>query len=200
MIYSLKNLTKPIDFNQFFSTKSDHIDLEIGVGKGRYLKEIAMHDPKRNFIGIEKSLKWFRMADEKMKKAELNHVGLIHGYFESFIEEHAFAKGCFDRIHIMFPDPWPKKRHHKRRIFHLDNLRHFFDLLKPNGSIWIGTDHAEYYAAITEVFHSDLAKQLFDFKPISEGFPFVSNFQAKYREEGRPMFFAQANKTEMRKA
>ncbi|MCI5071366.1 hypothetical protein MRY82_00285 [bacterium] len=188
MIHSLDELKKPLNFVDLFA-KTQDIHLEIGVGKGRYLKEIAQDRPDLNFIGLEKSIKWFKKAEEKVhKKLGLNdQVVLIHAYaeelFGGYLEDKSLAA-----IHILFPDPWPKRRHLPRRIFSTDNIKHFHTILRDKGCIYFATDYLEYFEDVKKLFMNDFVEQ-FSFKVV-EPFAYTTNFQAKYQLENRSMGFA----------
>lgn len=188
MIHNLEDLKKPLNFSDLFSQDQD-VHLEIGVGKGRYLKEIALDRPDLNFIGLEKSIKWFKKAEEKVhKKLSLDdQVTLIHSYaeelFAGYLQDKSLAA-----IHIMFPDPWPKRRHLPRRIFSTDNIKHFYRTLKDKGQIYFATDYLDYFADVKKLFMQEFLDQ-FSFNEV-EPFTYTTNFQAKYQLENRSMGFA----------
>lgn len=192
MIYSLEKLKTPIDITGLVSKNYQQFELEIGVGKGRYLADLAEMHKDRLFIGIEKSLKWFKKADKKIELKQLNNVLLFHGYLESFIEREAFQNLGFEKIHIMFPDPWPKSRHHKRRLFSLANIEFFYRVLNNQGKIILGTDHNDYFKNIVDCFQNEVS-HLFKLN-LSCTTESQSNFEIKYQEEGRRLYFFEAQK------
>jgi tRNA (guanine-N7-)-methyltransferase len=163
------------------------VEVEIGVGKGRFLRERAAAFPDRDFLGIEKSRKWLLHAEERLKKAELLNVRLAVVYAEGFLEQFIPDRSV-SVYHVLFPDPWPKNRHAKRRIFQAPFLGQIARTLVPDGELHLATDYAKYFEQIMEELAAsqDLAVET------SQPGPFLSNFQAKYEKEGRPLHFARA--------
>jgi tRNA (guanine-N7-)-methyltransferase len=95
---------------------------------------------------------------------------------------------------LYFPDPWPKKRHHKRRFFQDDNLAQVYRILEPEGIINIATDHAGYFEQMTEVAGKAIGAGFFEEIPFirpagaQEGERVGTNYERKYIKEGRPTY------------
>ena len=172
-----------LDFKTIFG--NDHpVILEIGSGKGRYLISAALEKPDRNFIGIEKSLHYHRVIRERVAKRGLHNVRLInHDAF--LVLEKMVADGALAEIHIYFPDPWPRKREQKRRIIRPSALVEMRRVLAPDGSGIFVTDHQDYYEVaaplLAEYFRTEARQPGPDDPP-------RTNYEAKYREEGRPIY------------
>jgi tRNA (guanine-N7-)-methyltransferase len=164
---------------------NDHrVVMEIGSGKGRFLIGSAVEQPETNFIGIEKSLHYHRVIRERVTKRELHNVRLInHDAF--LVLRDMIADAALAEIHIYFPDPWPRKREQKRRIIRAEALAEMRRTLIDGGSGIYVTDHREYFETaaprIAEVFRSETRI------PRPEDAP-RTNYEAKYREEGRPIY------------
>lgn len=113
--------------------------IEIGMGKGKFITELAMNNPDINYIGIEKFSSVLIRALEKRKDIELNNLVYIRMDAENITD--VFEKGEVDRIYLNFSDPWPKDRHAKRRL----TSRQFFDrykeVLKADGQVEFKTDN-----------------------------------------------------------
>ena len=125
------------------------VEVELGFGKGRFLLDAAQRRPEHNFIGVEVAGKYLRLAHDRALKRGLTNLRFIHGDAREFVEFFLPA-GAIHALHVYFPDPWPKKKHHKRRL--LDEV--FFEealrVLEVSGRLWIATDHDDYFEAILE--------------------------------------------------
>lgn len=190
MILNLSDLPAPIRFDQLFG-RAAPVEVEIGVGKGRFLRERAIAFPERNFLGIEKSKKYLLHAAERLKKVEIPNVRLVITYAEGFLERF-IPDGSVSMYHVLFPDPWPKRRHAKRRLFTPRFLDQVVRTLVPEGELRIATDHIDTFGRIMEELKGFSPKGL-RAKP-TQPEPFLSNFQAKYLKEGRSLYFASARR------
>ena len=188
MILNLPDLPTPLQFDDLFE-RSGPVEIEIGLGKGRFLRERATAFPKTNFLGIEKAKKWLLYAEERLKKAKLENVRLIVTYAEGFLERYV-PNESISIYHILFPDPWPKRRHNKRRIFNQPFLGEIVRTLTAKGELHVATDYSEYFEKIMGELCA--VKELVT-EPTEPG-PFLTNFQVKYAREGRPLHFAVARK------
>lgn len=190
MFLEKDTLPKPVPWDQIFENNSDLI-LEIGFGKGRFLRDYALEHPERNFVGIERFIKWTRHAQARLEKAQVTNVRLMCGLAQYVVADY-FEDQSIREIHILFPDPWPKRRHHKHRILQKAFLELFHQKLQPHGELHITTDHQSYFEDAMKAF-STLSPDLFDVVDKHE-YPFKTNYQVKYEKEGRPIYFFQAVK------
>ncbi len=141
------------------------IRLEIGCGKGDFVKGMAEKNQNVNFIAIEKATDIIVLALEKVKKAELRNVRFIN--CDAAILTEVFPSHFFDTIYINFPDPWPKKRHAKRRLTSSLFLDIFKELLTSDGSIHFKTDNRDLFDYSLESFKENgyrLENVTFDLK------------------------------------
>ena len=128
----------------------DHpIELELGLGKGRFLLDAAERRPEHNFIGVEVAGKYLRLARDRACRRGLSNLRFVHGDAREFVEFFV-ASESVAAVHVYFPDPWPKKRHHKRRLLDGAFFAEVHRILAPAGRLWLATDHDDYYEAITE--------------------------------------------------
>jgi tRNA (guanine-N7-)-methyltransferase len=178
-----------ISWSQIYG--NDHpVELEIGIGKGLFMASAAKARPEHNFFGIEYARKYFRMAQGRIEKRPLPNVRLVCTEAFSFIEDH-IPDGSLHTVHLYYPDPWPKARHHKRRIFTPVFLKLVHDKLIPGGTFLVATDHADYWEWMDERLKAQ------DFlipcdrlpEPI-EGTKGLTSFQIKYEKEGRSIYRA----------
>jgi tRNA (guanine-N7-)-methyltransferase len=160
-------------------------ELEIGFGKGRYLLRSAAARTHCGFIGIEIASEYFRIAAGRAQRQGLENLSLLHG--DALLLLAAYLPvGFANAVHVYFPDPWPKSRHHKRRLFDPVTVDLVLGALGPEGTLYFATDHPEYGARVQELFarHPELELRSRT-GPWPEGAR--TNYEAKYIAEGRPI-------------
>ncbi len=129
-------------FSRIFG--NDHlIRIEIGMGKGRFLYEMAKENPDINYIGIEKYSSVLLRAIQKMEEKQLPNLLFIRMDAENIDE--VFAKEEIDRIYLNFSDPWPKDRHAKRRLPSCEYLTRYDRFLKKDGILEFKTDNKQLF-------------------------------------------------------
>ncbi len=139
----------PLDLAAIFP-RSAPIEIDLGCGDGTFLISLAAQFPERNFLGIERLLGRVRSACGKAARAKLPNVRVL--LIESaYAMRYLFPPGSIAAVHLLFPDPWPKKRHQRRRIVTPDFLSTVHQALAPNGLLRIATDQQDYFAAIEEL-------------------------------------------------
>ena len=177
------HLTDLPPFNEIFDPVRP-IEVDIGCGKGRFLLAHAAANRHLQFLGIERLLARVRSMDRKLQRMGLDNVHLIRleaGYtLQRFIPAHAVS-----RFYLLFPDPWPKRRHHKRRLFDAAFRSLIWSRLIPEGEIQIATDHLDYFADIQRQLAND---PRFDPVPAVERLPEEqTNFEQLFRTKGYPI-------------
>jgi tRNA (guanine-N7-)-methyltransferase len=164
---------------------NDHpVTLEIGSGKGRFLLEAGSSAPERNFLGIEKSLHYFRVIVDRLERAGLENVRVIN-HDAHFVIAKMIPDATVADVHIYFPDPWPRPRERKRRIIRSEVLREIDRILVSGGSGLYVTDHREYFEKSVPLFEEWFAAEGAELDSSVEA---RTNYEAKYREEGRPIY------------
>ena len=139
-----------IDLQTLFP-KSQPIVMEIGYGMGEATWQIAKADPSTNYLGVEVHIPGVGKLMARLDEYELTNVRLIErDVFEVFY--YMVKDSSLDGVHLFFPDPWPKKRHFKRRIVNERFLNDVHAKLKPGGYLHIATDWVPYAEWIKEVF------------------------------------------------
>ena len=119
------------------------IRIEIGMGKGRFLMDLARQNPQINYVGIEKYSSVLLRAIEKQREEELSNVRFIRMDAEHIGK--VFGEGEVDRIYLNFSDPWPKDRHAKRRLTSREFLARYNQILKKDGVVEFKTDNRELF-------------------------------------------------------
>jgi tRNA (guanine-N7-)-methyltransferase len=186
-----------IDFVRIFG-RACPVHIEIGTGKGTFLLNQARAQPGNNFLGIEWARKYYRYAVDRIGRWGLTNVRIIRTDAAAFLADF-IPDNSVDCFHIYFPDPWPKKRHHKRRFICPANLEHLVRCLKTGGQLKIATDHADYFEQIKTVLATWNEKlQEIDFLPTAgaEACEWVgTNFERKYLKDQRPIYTIAVKKT-----
>jgi tRNA (guanine-N7-)-methyltransferase len=187
-----EDLGDRIDFGRIFG-RSGPVHIEIGSGKGAFLVAQAKAQPEANFLGIEWARKFYRHAVDRIGRWGLRNVRILRADAATFVRD-LVPEGSVDCFHIYFPDPWPKKRHHKRRFLQSSNLEILIRCLKPGGEIRIATDHAEYFDQIRSVTlaYADQLEEIEFERPASarEGELTGTNYERKYVKQSRPTYTA----------
>lgn len=143
------DLTKPLDPEALFPGVRE-IVLEIGFGGGEHLVAQAAAHPERGCMGVEPFLNGVGSCLRHIEEAGLTNVRLHMGDARDVIA--ALPEASLDRVDILFPDPWPKARHHKRRLVQADFVASLARVVRPGGEVRFATDWANYAAWTLEIF------------------------------------------------
>lgn len=164
-------------------------ELEIGCGKGRFLLQRARHRPDVRFLGIEWARKIFLYAADRMARWGLTNVRLMRTDASHFVMRQ-LPPACLSALHVYHPDPWPKKRHHKRRLFQPAFIEAAIRCTAPGGRWLIQTDHEEYFTWIRRLLDArpEMRERAFEDEAFGAGSDWAgTNFEVKYVAEGRPI-------------
>jgi len=130
--------------------EGDHpLVLDLGCGAGNFLRDSALKFPEERFIGFELRYKRLVLGARKMKKWGISNVRLSKMRAENLGKWIGLE--TLDRVHVNFPDPWPKKRHRKHRMIQAPFLADLQKLLKQTGVFQFKTDHKEYFESVVEL-------------------------------------------------
>jgi tRNA (guanine-N7-)-methyltransferase len=186
----VEELEGRIDFGWVFG-RGGPVHIEIGCGKGTFLVNQGRVQPAVNFIGIERASKYYRYAVDRIGRWGLTNVRIARTDAASFVANFV-ADGSIDCFHIYFPDPWPKRRHHRRRFFCSANLQQLLRCLRAGGQVRVATDHLEYFQVIRELATAEGGKlEEIEFFPAAGaqiGEWVGTNFERKYLKENRPIY------------
>jgi len=163
--------------------RSCPLEIELGVGKGRFLLEWAAGHPDVGLLGVERARSYAVLAAARAARRGLANVRLLHTTAEDLLFR-CLAAGSVDAFHVYFPDPWPKKRHHKRRFFRPDNVARLAEVLRPGGLLRVKTDHAGYAAVIADALAAEPRFVACDAAAAFAAVP-ETHFEIKYAREGR---------------
>jgi tRNA (guanine-N7-)-methyltransferase len=176
-----------VDWRQVFG-REGRVEIEIGIGKGRFLLAVAQARPDVLHLGVEWSNEYLRIAETRAERLGLENVRFVRVDANDLVRR-AIAEASVSVYYVFYPDPWPKKRHHKRRFLQMVNADAMAKTLVPGGWLHVATDHDDYWAAAEPMLDAHPAFERQEAFGGSE-FPLpvdgpLTNFEAKYEVEGR---------------
>lgn len=149
-------LTGPLDFDCLFGRQAKRV-LEVGFGDGEHLLTRACSEPQSDFVGIDVYRPGAGRLLREAEKADLRNLRVLVGDAVNALG-HQIPAGCIHEVVLYFPDPWPKKRHHKRRLVQPEFVKLIARALRPGGVWRIATDWADYAASMRAIL--DVAPEL----------------------------------------
>ncbi len=181
----LEDVEKPATSATLFGNEAP-LELEVGSGKGTFLVSESKRRPEINFVGVEYARLYWRFAEDRRRRNACENVRVVLAHAVTFIRDY-LEDESLHAAHVYFPDPWPKTRHGKRRFVQPDRIELLARKLKPGARLQVVTDHAVYFEQIQEVVRgSSLTIVDFDMPASALEQEIVgSNFERKYRREGR---------------
>ena len=191
--YSLGDLSIPLDLAGL-APGSAEWEIEIGFGKGRYLLKRASESPEMRFLGIEVANAYYQLALKRARRQGVGNLLLIRGE-ALFLLSAALPAAFATAVHVYFPDPWPKARHQKRRLFDAETVDLVLRLLTPGGKLFFATDFLDYGDVVHGILRGHPGVEV---ETREEGWEdgARTNYEAKYVEEGRPILRLEATRTE----
>ncbi|HIJ53307.1 MAG TPA: tRNA (guanosine(46)-N7)-methyltransferase TrmB [Planctomycetes bacterium] len=183
-------LDDKIDFVRIFGRRGP-VHVEIGTGKGAFLLNEAKAQPDANFFGIERASRYYRYAVDRIGRWGLKNIRIVRTDAAYFLTDFV-PDGSVDCFHIYFPDPWPKKRHNKRRFFCPANMQQLLRALKTGGDLKIVTDQAEYFEVIKGLIETEgnTLEEIEFVRPAGAevGEWVGTNFERKYLKQDIPIY------------
>ncbi len=173
--FGIDRVSTSLDFPALFGNNAP-ITLEVGYGMGDSLATMALADPQRNFVGIEVHTPGIGNLLKLIQQHHIKNLRLLDDDAVEIIK-HRISDHSLERVHLYFPDPWHKKKHHKRRIVKADFVNLLAQKLQPNGVFHMATDWEDYAKQMAEVMEdskefSSIANTAFierpDFRPITK--------------------------------
>ncbi len=172
----------PLSLDRLLAGPGDW-EMELGFGKGRFLLQRAAERPDLRFLGIEIASPYYRLAAQRAARRGLANLALVRG--ESlYLLAAALPRNFAQAVHVYFPDPWPKSRHQKRRLFDAESVDLILGTLAAGGVLYFASDHPDYGPAVRELLRSHPGLEVTSREdPWPEGAR--TNYEAKYIREGR---------------
>ena len=195
-LLEFEQLPRPWSAEAIFG-RAAPLEIEVGSGKGLFLRNAAGSSPGTDFLGVEIAHKYARFAAAGLAKARLSNGRVVSGdgmrIFAELIPENSLAA-----VHVYFPDPWWKKRHRKRRVMNETFIEHVERTLLPGGALHFWTDVEEYFQATLELLaaHSRLSGPLaVPETPAEHDLAYRTHFERRMRLTNEPVY-----RSEFRKA
>lgn len=161
-------------------------EVEVGSGKGAFLVDRALKHVDRNFLGIELDKGLLLYVATRMAKRSLKHVRLLGGDATAFLRDYV-AASAVAALHLYYPDPWWKRRHHKRRIFNSEFAQQCERVLRPEGRLYLASDVEEYFQEMKQTLQKTTQLELCTDMPPLE---VVTNFERKAKKQARDVWQA----------
>ncbi len=181
----LDQVAIPLLWNELFGRDAP-TDVEIGCGKGTFLNDLAIAHPERNILAVERSAKYHRLSCERAARRGLDNIRLLRTTGEDLLFR-LLAEQTVERFYVLFSDPWPKKRHRKRRFFTPANVAAIGRALVPGGRLLVKSDHDAYAEVIAQVLGGAPGFATIDPEKAFDGLP-QTGFERKYMVEGRTIY------------
>jgi len=172
-----------LDVAELFG-RSAPLHVDLGCGDGSFLCAMAQQFPKRNFLGIERLTK--RVEKVRHKADKIENVRVLRAD-TLFAVRYLLPESSVETFYLLFPDPWPKRRHQFRRIFTLAFLDAIAVALERHGVLRVMTDQPDYFHQIERLSRAHVQFQTMTQSPEDFVFP-VTKFERKFRDRGVPIY------------
>ncbi len=194
-LLELEQVPRPWDAVALFG-RSAPLEVEIGSGKGLFLRTAAAAQPETDFLGIEIAHKYARFCAAQLAKRNLPNAKVVWGDALRVFAE-VLPDNSLQAVHIYFPDPWWKKRHKKRRVIRPSLLRDVQRTLRPGGTLHYWTDVEEYFRETLQMLAAETELQgPFDVpvRPATHDMDYRTHFERRMRLQNQPVYRAEFRK------
>lgn len=178
--FSVKSIQEVEDFSKHF----DKCYLEIGFGNAENIIFQAINNPSYLFIGSEVYMSGIGTLVSSIKENNINNIKIFSDDIRLLLDQS--SKKVFDSVIIICPDPWPKEKHHKRRLINKSFLEMVHDFMKDDSNIYISTDWENYAESISELFVKNKLFKSSSIKSFQKDS--LSKFERRGKDEGRELF------------
>ena len=159
-----EKIVERVDWTETFGAPG-RVEIEIGIGKGRFLLAASAAHPDVHHLGIEWANKYLRIAEHRARRDGLENVRFVRVDASELMP--AVPDTSVSAYYVFYPDPWPRKRHHKRRFLREDNAEQMARSLVPGSCLHVATDHADYWEAIEPLFDGHAAYERLPGQPLA---------------------------------
>lgn len=178
---------------EIFPDAGRPLELDVGCGDGTFLLRMAEQFPERDFLGIERLGGRVKKICRRASRMGLKNVRVL-SLESSYALGWLLPAGCAAKLHLLFPDPWPKKRHARHRFVHPENLSAIHQALADDGEFLFKTDHPGYFEEAIEAVDSSSLFRRIDWLPENEFYP-VTDFEQQWLDEGKSIQSARWRKS-----
>jgi len=182
LIFTPVSYVEPLKLDSMFP-QHQPVELEIGCGDGGFLAQYAARHPNHNFIGLERLKGRLGKLDRRGQRECLTNLRLVRIEAAYFVK-YLLPPTSLAAVHIYFPDPWPKKRHHKNRLVKGGFPDELARALQPGGRVFLRTDDLDYFTQMREAF--DGATQFKAVETPAELRDVVTDFERDFNAQGIP--------------
>lgn len=182
LLYDLPSILDWLDLTKLFAI-SQPLEVELGCGDASFLVEYARRNPQKNFIGVERLLGRLQKLDKKGRRIGLANTRGVR-IESSYFLQYLLPRNCADAIHIYFPDPWPKVKHHRHRLINEKFPALARQVLVTGGIVYLRTDNTDYFHQMKEVFGS--AKEYSKVETPASLAEITTDFERDFNAQGIP--------------
>ncbi|MCE5266302.1 MAG: tRNA (guanosine(46)-N7)-methyltransferase TrmB [Planctomycetaceae bacterium] len=192
---TFEQLPQPWDAAALFG-RTAPLEVEVGTGKGLFIRNAAANRPESNYLGIEVAHKYAQFAAAGLAKLGLTNAIVVDGdalrIFRELLPDDSLAA-----VHVYFPDPWWKKRHRKRRVMCEPFVRDIERTLMPGGSLHFWTDVEEYFQTTLEVLAAQttlIGPLVVPETPAEHDMAYRTHFERRVRQAAEPVYRSEYKK------
>ncbi len=189
LLTELRSLTPPWTPNSLFATPGE-LEIEVGSGKGLFLLNASEGRPQHNFLGVEIAQKYARFAAYRLAQHGRTNAHVLAGDALRLFRE-LLPDACAAAVHVYFPDPWWKERHHKRRVIQPAFVRDLMRVLRPGGEFHFWTDVESYYEDACAVIREENGLRgpyPVPVSPAAHDMDYRTHFERRMRRHDHPVF------------
>ena len=186
LLHPITSAVEKIDLAGLFPVEQP-LELELGCGDGSFTLQYALANPGRNIVALERLLGRITKLDRKGHRAGLKNLRLLRAE-AAYVLEYLLPPGLLDVLHVYFPDPWPKKRHHKNRLISEPFPPLAKRLVREGGIVYLRTDNIEYFEQMLEVFGDANGFKAVETPESLKAL--VTNFEQEFNSQGIPTNYA----------
>lgn len=191
----VEDLLEPFSHDAIFG-RCAPLEIEVGSGKGMFLERVSGEHPERDFLGIELSRKYARYAASRLARRQSPNAKVLCGNALGLFARW-FPDETAEAVHVYFPDPWWKKRHHKRRVMTASFLGDVQRVLVPGGTLHFWTDVKDYFVATLELIETTTLEGPFPVpeRPADHDLDYRTHFERRVRLHAKPVYRAEFRKS-----
>lgn len=170
-----------LDLEKIFGRRAP-LQVDLGCGDGSFLCALAQRLPDKNFLGVERLLGRINSTAHKIDKYKIDNARVLR-MESSYAVRFLLPPASVETFYLLFPDPWPKRRHQRRRVVNQNFLHAINTALIPGGTLHIATDQRDYFEQIKTA-----ASSAFEFVDLADIDLPVTKFEQRFRQQGAPIY------------